>query len=167
MERNIALVRAWAETIMRQLGSPAGHTLNITPADAAEQAENAENSVGQSPFTSRLRIDTDTDIRCGRAEDRPEGPAVQVVLGHADGSSTSVYLGPDLDTPQAVVLLAEQLQDSVLEYAEGTPVPECPGHGHPAVAEVVNGIPSWTCPRGTRSWPILSGTSGTAGPNGH
>lgn len=64
-------------------------------------------------------------------------------------------LGPGLDEPHAVVLLAEQLQDAVLEQTGGAPVPPCPGHGHPAVADLVVGVPSWTCPLGTRARPIL------------
>ncbi|MGC5363893.1 hypothetical protein ACPXCE_19845 [Streptomyces sp. DT24] len=118
MTPNADAVRHWAETVLRQLRAPRGHTLTVTPAD-------------------------------------PQG--VEVTLGCPDGTSTSVLLERGMAEAEAVVMLAGQLQDGVLESTGGAPAPPCPasGHSHPAVAAVVDGVASWTCPQGGGTRPVL------------
>ncbi|MFJ4919539.1 hypothetical protein [Streptomyces sp. NPDC088725] len=152
---NTDSARRWAEDILRQLGAPSGHTLTVTRAAHTESAETAEPQTGRPGLTSRLRTCPDGDGTTAAA-DEPGGTAVRVTLEYEDGSSVSVRLTPDLSEAQAVVLLAEQLQDSVLESTHGAPAPACPGHGHPATARVIDGTASWSCPQDGRTWPILS-----------
>ncbi|MEU5795423.1 hypothetical protein ABZ800_18185 [Streptomyces sp. NPDC047813] len=79
------------------------------------------------------------------------GAGVHVTLAYPDGSSVTVDLDDALPEPEALVLLAEQLQDSVIESTGGRPSPRCPapGHTHPATPHVSNGLLDWRCPTGT------------------
>ncbi|MGI5171746.1 hypothetical protein ACQEU3_46115 [Spirillospora sp. CA-253888] len=61
--------------------------------------------------------------------------------GSASGSLFALPEPPE----QALARLADQLQEHVLETTHGRPVPVCPGHRHPAVADVVNGTAVWRC----------------------
>ncbi|MFE1961086.1 hypothetical protein [Streptomyces sp. NPDC059479] len=157
MKLTTTSVLNWAEDILRQLGDPVGHTLNVTVSAADHEPEVPS---GDTAFTSRL----DMDIHNGEEPVEPSSVrhpcSILVVLAFDDGSSTSVLLEQSMTEAEAVALLAEQLQDSVLEYTAGTPVPPCPGHSHPAVAKVVDGVASWTCPQNGRTRPILSGAAG-------
>ncbi|MZE76302.1 hypothetical protein GTY57_04475, partial [Streptomyces sp. SID5475] len=180
-------VRSWAEAILRQLGDPAGHTLEVT---GGAPDGPAAPEPGPAAFTSRLRVRSDesrTDDG-GRTDDEGRsndgGPAgdgrahgtgagagenaapgggehraspVAVTLAFRDGSAVEVLLGDGLSEAEAVALLAGQLQEAVLEAAGGAPVPPCPvrGHGHPPVAEVVDGTASWVCPQGGGTRPVL------------
>ncbi|MEU2353564.1 hypothetical protein ABZ599_11465 [Streptomyces misionensis] len=76
------------------------------------------------------------------------GAGVHVTLAYPDGSSVTVDLDDALPEPEALLLLAEQLQDSLVESTGGRPVPPCPvpGHAHPAAPRVSNGALSWRCP---------------------
>lgn len=122
-----ATARTWADTILHQLGDPPGHALRVTQADPEWAPE---------PVSG-----------------------VTVTLAANDGSSVSVLLEESMTEADAVTLLADQLQDTVLENTAGTPAPPCPGsprHAHPPVAELVHGVPSWTCPGGHGTRPILA-----------
>ncbi|MCC3653804.1 hypothetical protein LIX60_20545 [Streptomyces sp. S07_1.15] len=179
-------VRSWAEAILRQLGDPAGHTLEVT---GGAPDEPGAPEPGPAAFTSRLRLRPDesrTDDGGGSDDGEPAndgdpgggrapgtgagaeenaGPGggehgaspVAVTLAFRDGSAVEVLLGEGLSEAEAVALLAGQLQEAVLEAAGGAPVPPCPvrGHGHPPVAEVVDGTASWVCPRGGGTRPVL------------
>ncbi|WP_159942840.1 hypothetical protein [Nocardiopsis sp. FR6] len=85
-------------------------------------------------------------------------PGVIAVLAvGGDGSSVTVQLPDSLPDAEAVAMLADVFQDEVLEHRFGAPLPRCPGHAHPAVAEVVEGVACWVCPRGGGSArPVLS-----------
>lgn len=136
-----ASAREWAAGILRQLGAPAGHTLKVTAETAAGEPEVPEDGPA---FTSAFRVEEG-----GEPAGTPFAPAVLVALTHDDGSSVTVRLDEDMTQDEALVLLADQLQESVLESTGGAPAPRCPaGHGHPAAAELVDGVASWTCPRG-------------------
>ncbi|TWV44839.1 hypothetical protein FRZ03_16845 [Streptomyces misionensis] len=78
------------------------------------------------------------------------GGGVHVTLAYPDGSSVTVDLDDALPDRLALTLLAEQLQDSVIESTGGRPVPPCPvpGHPHPAAPRAVDGVLSWRCPMG-------------------
>ncbi|MER7916911.1 MULTISPECIES: hypothetical protein [unclassified Streptomyces] len=83
------------------------------------------------------------------------GAGVHVTLAYPDGSSVTVDLDDALPEPEALILLAEQLQDSVIESTGGRPSPRCPapGHTHPATPHVSNGLLDWRCPTGTSEAP--------------
>ena len=49
------------------------------------------------------------------------------------------------DPREAVAHVAHVVQDAAIERA-GEPVPECPGHPHPAVVRVTDDGVAWTCP---------------------
>lgn len=139
MQLTHAIVQGWAEAILAQLRVPTGHTLTVTgqgvPTDAgAETCPGAEGSTAAAAeaFAGLL-----------------------VTLAFADGSSVSVHFEGPLPEAEAVTLLADQLQDAVLEETGGAPHPACPGHGHPAVARAVDGVACWTCPSGDAARPIL------------
>ncbi|MCC9741397.1 hypothetical protein [Streptomyces sp. MNU89] len=168
-------VRSWAEAILHQLGDTAGHTLEVT---TGAPDEPGAPEPGPAAFTSRLRLRPDesrTDDG-GLADDGRvhgtgagagdnAGPGngehgaspVAVTLAFRDGSAVEVLLGEGLSEAEAVAHLAGQLQEAVLEAAGGAPVPPCPvrGHGHPPVAEVVDGTASWVCPQGGGTRPVL------------
>ncbi|MDX3853943.1 hypothetical protein [Streptomyces sp. AK02-01A] len=155
MKLTSASALRWAHIILRQLGDPAGHTLNATAVVAERESEAPAT---ESAFTSRLRVDG--EVEPGEPSSAEDREAVLVTLAFDDDSSTSVFLEESLTEDEAVALLAEQLQESVLEHTGGTPAPPCPGHSHPAVPEVVDGVASWTCPEDGSTRPILPVTAG-------
>ncbi|MFI9029946.1 hypothetical protein [Streptomyces sp. NPDC053560] len=152
------LVHSWAETILAQLGAPAEHTLTVTgPGFAADAGTGtslgAADAASEEGFNSSLSIALDGgQDRSGFGDDVA---GLLVTLAFADGSAVSVHFEEPMAEADAVTLLADQLQDAVLEETGGAPNPPCPGHGHPAVARTVDGVASWTCPSGGPSWAIL------------
>ncbi|MCY9787601.1 hypothetical protein KIK06_27350 [Nocardiopsis sp. EMB25] len=76
------------------------------------------------------------------------------------GSGSMVRLPNSLPDAESIRMLADQLQEEVLESTHGDPVPTCPGHPHPAKPDVVDGVPSWVCPRDGRDIrPIIASES--------
>lgn len=47
---------------------------------------------------------------------------------------------------EAMAATATHIQDHVLEYTNGDPLPPCPEHRHPLQASVVDGVASRVCP---------------------
>ncbi|GLU47850.1 hypothetical protein [Nocardiopsis ansamitocini] len=149
MDATATSVRRWAEDILGQLAPPPGCTLTVAEPPFGGPAPTFEGSPG---FTSRLAVDWDADLK------DPLHLDASVVVGFPDGSAVGVELTEAMTEAEAVVTLADQLQDTVMEHTHGAPVPPCPGHGHPAVAAVVDGVASWTCPDGDGAHrPILTG----------
>jgi len=156
MNLTITAALEWAEIILRQLGAPVGHTLDARTAAPGGEAGTQATKVA---FTSRLRIGG--DARPGEPTSGQSTGSVVIVLAFDDGSSTSVLLEESMTEAEAVALLAEQLQESVLEHTGGAAAPPCPGHNHPAAAKVVEGVATWTCPQDSRdrARPILPARS--------
>lgn len=151
-------VRRWAEALLPQLGMSGAYELDVTgpgfgPGDSAEPARAAP---GGPAFATSLRVDRDEAESGGPGPDA-DGPEVStgllVSLTLADGSPVFAHLSQPLPEPDALVLLAGQLQDGLLEHTGGAPLPACPGHPHPATAQVVDGTPCWVCPRGDTTAP--------------
>jgi hypothetical protein len=73
----------------------------------------------------------------------------------------------DLDDPtaQVVVEVADRMQELFHEECEawGQARPPCPGHQHPAKAELVEGAACWVCPNGGRIVAQIGRTSEPAG----
>ncbi|MFY7066267.1 hypothetical protein ACOQFV_10420 [Nocardiopsis changdeensis] len=99
----------------------------------------------------------DPPLRDLVVESRPESGEVEVVLWFPDGTAAGSYLQAAMTDAEAVVHLADGLQDAAVEQALGRPLPPCPGHPHPPTARLVSGVPAWTCPRtGGAVRPILT-----------
>ncbi|MEU3027198.1 hypothetical protein ACPCBC_00830 [Streptomyces incarnatus] len=97
----------------------------------------------------RLEVPEEAVLQVGTEGAAPgTGAGVHVTLVYADGSSVTVDLDDTLPESEALLLLAEQLQDSVVESTGGRPVPPCPapGHTHPATPHVSSGTLYWRCP---------------------
>lgn len=167
-----AEVRDWAQTVLRQLGDPEGCTLSVRPRQSASGGELPPDG---PPFTSRLETYEALDAyqapdtyEAGGGSDSgaDHGSGALVTLTFADGSSTAVLLEGTLTRPEAVLKLAEQLQEAVLEQTAGAALPPCPAtarHQHPATPQSVSGTPSWACPAASgeaRTRPILPGGDG-------
>lgn len=86
-------------------------------------------------------------VTAGKDGVPPRAPEAEVVVRLSGDFAVIVSLEAGMDEADAVVLLADQLQDGVLESTAGEPLPPCPGHGHPATARVVAGQPCWVCPQ--------------------
>ena len=154
MRRTTATVRGWAETILHQLGDPVFRSLGV---EVMERSAEEPGPLAPGPgFTSGFQI-TEGDEPEGPATIQGTIPGILVTLVYEDSSAVGVQLGESLSDAEAVVILADQLQDSVLEATGGAPFPPCPGHGHPAVAELIDGVPSWKCPKGGSLGPIIPG----------
>lgn len=152
------LVRSWAEKILAQLGAPADHILTVTgPGFAADAGTGAlpaaADSAAAEEFNSSLSLALDGGHDSDGFGDEVAG--LLITLAFSDGSTAGVHFEEPMAEADAVTLLADQLQDAVLEETGGAPHPPCPDHGHPAVARTVDGIASWACPAGGPSWPIL------------
>lgn len=161
-----AEVRDWAQTVLRQLGDPEGCTLSVRSRQSASGGEPAPDG---PPFTSRLETyEAPETYEAGGGPDSGADPGsgALVTLTFADGSSTAVLLEGTLTRPEAVLKLAEQLQEAVLEQTSGAALPPCPAtarHQHPATPQSVSGTASWACPAAAgeaRTRPILSGGDG-------
>jgi hypothetical protein len=76
-------------------------------------------------------------------------PHVLVAQIGPDGSdeSVGVHVTLDVDPAHAVVAVASQLQDHVIEATQGNPLPRCPHHAHPLTPRVVDGVAMWVCPK--------------------
>jgi hypothetical protein len=71
--------------------------------------------------------------------------------GEADSTGLWVPEGEDME--DLVVALADQLQEQVFPETRGAwgqARPACPGHAHPAAAELVDGRAVWVCPEDGR-----------------
>jgi hypothetical protein len=69
-----------------------------------------------------------------------------------DVSGFGISLFPMLDPEEQKAMLAEHLPDHLAETAGawGQGRPACPGHAHPATADVLDGVAVWLCPRDGR-----------------
>jgi hypothetical protein len=155
MNLTVDTVRRWAEEILLQLGDPAGHTLSVLAAGPEEEFE-ARGS--EAVFESSFQVEwgdepaapEPTSESASAPDDEATGYGVEVRLGFGEEWWVGVRLEASLSEADAVALLADRMQDEVLENTHGAPVPPCPGpgHGHPLTAEVVEGIACWVCPQG-------------------
>ncbi|MEV6547775.1 hypothetical protein AB0M57_03590 [Streptomyces sp. NPDC051597] len=78
-------------------------------------------------------------------DEPPLGEGVHVLVSSAD-ESTRVHLPPDMEDVEALVLLADRLQDWAIELTHGQALPPCPGHPHPMSAAAVDDRAAWVCP---------------------
>ncbi|MGW5874980.1 hypothetical protein ACWFMI_00305 [Nocardiopsis terrae] len=131
-------MRKWSEEVLRQAGNPRVAALTTT---ATENVNSFVFDMGPRPG-SALELEFDSTYPgCGEP-----GVLVGLSLGHG-GIGFMVRLPDSLPDSEAVLMLADQLQEEVLESTHGDPAPLCPGHVHPAKPEMAGGVPSWVCPR--------------------
>lgn len=119
-------IRRLAQAILDRLGQ-SWHVTETAP-------------VGRTPFRMPeealdgvAAVESEVVFIADRAAEQPETLAAHFTLG--------------VDRAEAIVSLASQLQDHLIEATSGDPIPPCPGHPHPLVAHVVAGEPVWECPR--------------------
>jgi hypothetical protein len=96
-------------------------------------------------WAEQIMIGLGTDVPYAiQLEPAAYGPGFVVWLDIA-GSGVGVVFDLDESPAQAVARLADGFQDHVLEATHGVPSPRCPGHPHPAVADVIAGTAVWRC----------------------
>ncbi|GAA0578450.1 hypothetical protein [Streptomyces crystallinus] len=78
-------------------------------------------------------------------DEPPLDEGVHVMVSNAD-ESTRVHLPPDMKDVEALVLLADRLQDWAIELTHGQALPPCPGHPHPMSAAALDDTAAWVCP---------------------
>lgn len=55
------------------------------------------------------------------------------------------FVNSDLTLAQTTINTVDAIQDHAVEVTDGEPLPPCPGHMHPLVARIVDGVPTWVC----------------------
>jgi hypothetical protein len=146
MSRSADTVRNWSEIILGQLGNPRVFALDVDEVDDVNALILDSSTVPGSTLRALSE----------KATGAAESGVLTFVSLHPSGFGSGVRLPGSLPEHQAVLMLAEQLQEEVWESSQGEPVPECPGHRHPAKADAVDEVPSWVCPRTGRVLrPIL------------
>ena len=78
-----------------------------------------------------------------------------VMLNFADGSRTGFEVVSCQGMGTLGAAVADGLQQGLIDYLQ-TAVPRCPSHEHPLVAEEIEGVAVWSCPRSGETWPIGS-----------
>ena len=76
-----------------------------------------------------------------------------VVREAGEPDATGLWIPPDAEPEELVVSLADQLQEQVFPESRGAwgqARPRCPGHDHPARAELVGDRAMWVCPASER-----------------
>ncbi|HEX5782167.1 MAG TPA: hypothetical protein VFX80_09600 [Solirubrobacteraceae bacterium] len=72
-----------------------------------------------------------------------------VVREAGEPDTTGLWIPPDAGFEELVVAFADQLQEQVFPESRGAwgqARPPCPGHNHPARAELVGDQAMWVCP---------------------
>jgi hypothetical protein len=72
-----------------------------------------------------------------------------IVQEAGEPDSAGLWIPPDDAPEELVVSLADQLQEQVFPESRGAwgqARPPCPGHAHPARAELVDDVAMWVCP---------------------
>lgn len=147
MQRNVEFIESWSEIILGQLGNPRVFKLNVVRV----------NDVNGLIIDSGLAPGSTLHIGSRMAERSIESGFLVGLSLHPLGYGSTVRLPDSLPDDEAIVRLAEQLQEEVWESTRGDPAPSCPGHVHPAKPMIVKRIPSWVCPRdGSIINPILA-----------
>ncbi|GGQ35391.1 hypothetical protein [Streptomyces griseomycini] len=122
-------IRRLAQAILDRLGQ-SGQSWRVT-----ETAPVGRTSfrVPEEALDGVVAVESEVVFIADSAAEQPETLAAHFTLG--------------VDRAEAIMSLASQLQDHLIETASGDPIPPCPGHPHPLVAHVVAGEPVWECPQ--------------------
>ena len=78
----------------------------------------------------------------------PPGRHLLITIVRTDDRADrfQVHFTLSVDWLTASVATANQLQDQIIDYLAGAPVPSCPGHSHPLKASPETGRAMWICP---------------------
>ncbi|MQS16576.1 hypothetical protein F7Q99_31405 [Streptomyces kaniharaensis] len=130
----------WARTVLDRLGLGGRCRIDVT---TVPEGRPSPLPGPDAPYHSALTIGPPGE------PDGPDGPPPEAgvhVTVTLDAEWTRVHLPPDLAPADALVLLADRLQDWAIELTHGAALPPCPGHAHPMRAAVVDGAAVWCCP---------------------
>jgi hypothetical protein len=101
-----------------------------------------------------LQQPTEVPIKVRYREDPSTGERQLMLSERPGGFMAGLSLGDTCDGVELTCLIAEQLQDQFFvesQAAWGEARPACPGHAHPAQAEVLDdGQAWWICPQNRR-----------------
>ncbi|MEU4346959.1 hypothetical protein [Streptomyces sp. NPDC023838] len=142
------LVTRQAEAIVNRLGLAGRCKTSVVTVGYDSTAITPEHGHPSTPplpagaYSSRLAVQSGP----GPLDDEPPlDDGVHVLVTSAD-ESTRVHLPLDMDHVEALVLLADRLQDWAIELTHGQAIPLCPGHPHPMSAAAVDDSAAWVCP---------------------
>jgi hypothetical protein len=150
----------WVERVVAQLGPDIRHLwIEGSSTDASMIGPDAFPP--EPPYRSSLSISFDDSALVEETFSRPLADSEQkdiVVWLKIQDQAVGVALSRECSEAEVIFQIADQLQDFVLDMTGGAPLPPCPGHQHPMVASVIDGIASWQCPHGNGAVtrPILS-----------
>ncbi|MFD9485098.1 hypothetical protein [Streptomyces sp. NPDC059991] len=146
--RPTELVTRQAEAILDRLGLAGRCEISVVTVGYDPTAVTREHGpAATAPFpagaySSWLAVQSGP----GPLDDEPPlDDGVHVLVSAAD-ESTRVHLPPDVEDVEALVLLADRLQDWAVELTHGQALPPCPGHPHPMSAAAVDDSAAWVCP---------------------
>ncbi|MFG2909109.1 hypothetical protein ACGF13_29080 [Kitasatospora sp. NPDC048286] len=130
------LVAGQAEAVVNSLGLTDAYRIDVVTVPIGHCAPPSPPT-GTGVYRSSLSF--------GPPDEPPLDPGVYVVVELGD-DGTRIQLTPEMQPLDALVHLADRLQDWVIELTHGAARPRCPGHAHPMRASVVGGSAAWTCP---------------------
>ncbi|MER7754669.1 hypothetical protein [Kitasatospora sp. NPDC097643] len=143
----------WAGTVVDRLGLGGRCRIDVTTVPEGRPSP-APLPGPDAPYRSALTIAA-PDGPSASSDGPPLDAGVYVTVT-LDAEWTRVHLPLDLAPTDALVLLADRLQDWAVELTHGTALPPCPGHPHPMRAAVVDGAAVWCCPaRPDGTGPLL------------
>jgi hypothetical protein len=146
-------VLGWAVLLTDQLRPPEPYSIWVEPCGDGEASVTLPHGGAYSSFLS-ITLDSDRE---NDPQPSAAGDSFVILLDISGDRAGVIFDNPNESVPQAIVRLADQLQDHVMETSGGRPVPACPRHQHPATAAVIKGVPVWRCPNNAEHYthPIL------------
>ncbi|MFF1480330.1 hypothetical protein ACFVYD_22700 [Streptomyces sp. NPDC058301] len=140
------LVTRQAEAIVNRLGLAGRCEISVVTVGYDSTAITGEHGHPNTPSFPAGAYSSSLTVQGGPLDDEPPLDAgVHVLVSTAD-ESTRVHLPPDMEHVEALVLLADRLQDWAIELTHGQALPPCPGHPHPMSAAAVDDSAAWVCP---------------------
>ncbi|MFK8906187.1 hypothetical protein [Streptomyces sp. YS-3] len=140
------LVTRQAETILNRLGLMGRCEISVVTVGYDSTALTGEHGHPSTPPSPAGAYSSWLAVQSGPVDDEPPlDDGIHVLVSTAD-ESTRVHLPPGMEHVEALVLLADRLQDWAIELTHGRALPPCPGHPHPMSATAVDDSAAWVCP---------------------
>ncbi|MEU5438772.1 hypothetical protein AB0G73_36335 [Streptomyces sp. NPDC020719] len=139
------LVTRQAEAIVNRLGLLGQCEITVVTVGYDSTAATGEYGHPSTPPFSPGAYSSGLTVHPGPLDDEPPLDHGLHVLVAAADESTRVHLPPDMEPVEALVHLADRLQDWVIELTHGQASPPCPGHPHPMSAAVADDTAAWVC----------------------
>ncbi|MEU1077242.1 MULTISPECIES: hypothetical protein [unclassified Streptomyces] len=140
------LVSRQAEAIANRLGLASRCEISVVTVGYDSTAITREHGHPNTPPLPAGAFSSSLTAHWGPLDNLPPLDAGVHVLVSTAHESTRVHLPPDMDHVEALVLLADRLQDWAIELTHGRALPPCPGHPHPMSAAAVDDCTAWVCP---------------------